>query len=171
MLVVLALAIIVGGCSQGGGKVVVISYQKAVTESCKGCEKCGVDGKEIQKAADVLKDKLAAKKVKVKIVEKKNPAAKMSNLWVCDIPLETWLGAQTNTSSCGGCTNPTEKMTCNVMTVDGQNYETVPAELIVRAGLMAADMLIEKGKIDPAAIKTPKGCAGCPSKGSCGMAK
>jgi hypothetical protein len=130
----------------------------------------------MQKAAALLTEKLAGKGVHVK-VEKgigarpgKKAIISATNVWVCDVPLETWLGAGIAVKPCD-CSSGGQSMSCKVVNLDGQSYELIPADLVVHAGMLAAEMLIEKGTIDPANIKTPKGCAGCPSAGACGMAR
>ena len=171
----LALMILAGACSRPG-KVVVLSWQRPQAAACKGCEKCGATEAEMQKAVAQLKEKLAERGVRVKLEEGigaragKKAIISATNVWVCDVPLETWLGAGIGVKPCD-CSSGGQAMSCKVVSLDGQSYKLIPADLVVRAGLLAADMLIEKGKIDPANIKTPKGCAGCPSAGACGMAR
>ncbi|MDI9627737.1 MAG: DUF2703 domain-containing protein [Acidobacteriota bacterium] len=49
--------------------------------------------------------------------------------------LEQWLGGQTGQSQCCDVCGPND---CRTVSVDGVSYESIPAELIVRAGLLAA---------------------------------
>jgi len=172
---VLALIILAGACSRPG-KVVVLSWQRPQAAACKGCEKCGPTQAEMQKAAAQLNEKLAGRGVRVRVEEAvgarpgKKAIVSGTNVWVCDVPLETWLGAGIGVKPCD-CSSGGQSMSCKVVNLNGQSYQVIPADLVVRAGLLAADMLIEQGSIDPAAVKTPRGCAGCPSAGVCGAAK
>ena len=167
--------ILVSACSKQSGKVIVLSWQRPDAAACKGCEKCGITEKDMQKAAAELKNQLADKGIKVLVkpraaVKGETCAVSASNVWVCDVPLETWLAASVNTRPCD-CKGSSQPMNCKALYLNGNEYQTIPPELVVDAGMRAAAMLIEKGKIDPANIKIPKGCAGCPSAGTCGMAK
>lgn len=59
---------------------------------------------------------------------------------VDDRPLADWLGGRIGMSACAPCCERLgEKVQCRTVTVDGQTYEAIPATLIVRAGLLAAE--------------------------------
>ena len=62
-----------------------------------------------------------------------------NRIWIADKPIEEWLEAKVGKSQCCGACGQSE---CRTLTVDGKTYETVPAELIVRAGLLAGAQLI-----------------------------
>lgn len=168
-----ALIILANGCSKSDGKnVVILEWQKGATEACQTCDACGVSEQEIKAAAAQLKTKLADKKVRVKIVERKatdgtpeRPSA--SRMWVCGIPLETWLGARAAMTPCPDAKS--REAVRPALYVDDQSYSVIPADLMVKAGVMAANQLLEHGKVDIGLIKGAKGCAECPSKGKCGV--
>ncbi len=62
-----------------------------------------------------------------------------NRIWIAGQPLEEIIGAQTGVSRCGGCCGDSD---CRTTVVDGRAYETIPPELIVRAGLeVAANMI------------------------------
>jgi hypothetical protein len=62
-----------------------------------------------------------------------------NRIWIGDETLENILGAKAGTSTCSGCCGDSP---CRTTVVDGQSYETIPPELIVRAGLrVAADLV------------------------------
>jgi hypothetical protein len=154
---------------------VVLEWQRSGSEACLACAKCGVNESAVQQACSELKAKLAAKGIAVTFVERK-PEPNMSGpsqMWVCDVPLETWLGGSIATQPCcaEGSGPDARQIFHRALEVDGQSYSVIPADLMVRAGLSAADELLAHGKIDPAAIKVPKGCAGCPSAGNCDKAR
>lgn len=174
LIFAVAMLILAAGCGKDNGKTIVISWKKSDAASCKGCEKCGATEAEVNKAVTSLKTKLADRGFKVRAEERKAVPANVKpsevGIWVCDIPLETWLAAGVGLKPCDpsqGC----QMSSCKVLYVDGRTYETVPADMMMRACFLASDQLAENGKIDPAKIKTPKGCAGCPSAGACGMGK
>lgn len=166
------LAIIFSGCSKSGQHVVVMEWQRGAADACQHCDACGVSGDEIRAAAAQLRAKLAAKNVRVQVVERSasdGPPARpsVSRMWVCDIPLETWLGARAATTSC------TEAKSAAAVRpaiyLDDKSYSVIPAELMVKAGVMAGNLLLEHGKVDIGLIQGAKGCAECPSKGKCGV--
>lgn len=175
----LAALIIAAGTSTVEAKpLLYLQWQKAGMDKCSDCEKCVTNVKEVKTAYKTLKRELAAKGVKVKLREIKKgeqpPAMpSVSNMWVGDVPLETWLGARAESSPCGGCEkNPAGGMMHSSLVFDGQKYDSVPANLMVQAGHKAADHLLSNGSIDPASVAKPKsGCGGCGSKSSCGSSK
>lgn len=58
-----------------------------------------------------------------------------NRIWIAGRPLEEWLGASTGSSPC--CDQCGDDP-CRTVEVDGVTLEAIPAEVIVRAGLMAA---------------------------------
>ena len=92
-----------------------------------------------------LKQSLHPKGIKV-VMEKgaikqadfeKNPS-KSNLILIGERPLEDWLQARTGQSACCG---PCGDAECRTIDVQGKIYETIPAELIVKAGLIAAGQL------------------------------
>ncbi|MCM2304870.1 MAG: DUF2703 domain-containing protein [Elusimicrobia bacterium] len=65
---------------------------------------------------------------------KRDPAAS-NRIWVAGKPLERWLGARTGASPCCGACGDSD---CRTVKVGGRSYDTVPARLIVSAGLKAS---------------------------------
>lgn len=75
-----------------------------------------------------------------------------NRIWVGGRPLEEVLGATSGMSKCSGCCGESD---CRTTIVAGRTYETLPPELIVRAGLKVAANMIE-----PAPSNSPKAAAG-----------
>jgi hypothetical protein len=181
LLFTLIIGLLTAGCSLNGKKLsLVLQYQKATAVGCADCANCKAGDQELQKAFTTLKGQLGPKGIKVKLEEKKpipgsaQAANSSRQVWVGEVPLETWLGAQTvaNPGSC--CSgNSGQSGACKSVRVGQQVFSVIPADLIVQAGNMASEQLLATGKIDPAAVKGPKGCAGCPGAGAggCGMAR
>jgi hypothetical protein len=63
-------------------------------------------------------------------------------------------------SSCPSFDGKTKEY--NALEIDGTIYEVVPADLIIRAGLIAASDLFATEPLTPCGTKTP--CQGCPNK-------
>jgi hypothetical protein len=84
-----------------------------------------------------------------------NPSA--SNcIWIGGQPMEHWLNARHGSSP---CCDVCGDLPCRTMEVDGTTYEAIPAELIVRAGVVAAARMLTLAASDAAA-----GNAGAPPK-------
>jgi hypothetical protein len=130
-------------------KVLKITWQRLVNEKGQTCQRCGSTEKEVQKALQSLKASLGPLGLKVTLEEKSldpttcaKDISQSNRIWIGDRALEEWLGAKVGKSLCGFCcTELSEQVECRTVEVEGQVYETVPANLIIRAGLLAASDL------------------------------
>ncbi len=120
---------------------VVIHWQRLVVRG-KTCRRCSGTGREVEKAAALLKDSLAPLGVKVTLTKASLPLSRFrkaplaSNaIRINGKTLEEWLGASTGKSTCCDVCGP---VSCRTVVAGGVSYETVPARLVVAAGLMAA---------------------------------
>jgi len=142
---------------EGMAKVLKITWQRLVDEKGQTCERCGSTEKELQKAFQSLKKSLAPLGIKVALEEKAlDPAtcakdiSQSNRIWVGERTLEEWLGAQVGKSPCGFCCAELgDQVECRTVEVGEQVYETIPADLIVRAGLLAAASLYEEPPAKP----------------------
>jgi len=126
-----------------------IKWQRLISKG-ETCPRCGSTGQEIDKAVSTLSQSLAPLGIEVKLEKaelsvsefKKNPS--MSNqIWINDRLLESWIGGKTGHSRCCDVCGPSE---CRTLQVEGKIYEAIPADVIVRAGLLAAaEMKKEQG--------------------------
>ena len=57
--------------------------------------------------------------------------------------MEKWLNAQVGSSQ---CCNVCEGLECRTLEVDEKIHETIPSELIIKAGLLAAASLFDVAK-------------------------
>lgn len=122
-------------------QILKIHWQRLVQEE-QTCERCAATEAEVDQAGQTLSRSLAPLGIEV-VVEKqvlsqadflKNP--QQSNLIIINgRPLEYWLWGRTGRSPCCG---PCGDQPCRTVEVQGQVYETIPATLIIQAGLMAA---------------------------------
>ncbi len=134
-------------------KVLKIEWQRLVDEKGQTCQRCGSTEKEVQKAFQSLKQSLSPLGIKVVLEEKALDAAtcakdisQSNRIWVGGRPLEEWLNAQVGQSSCETCCGELgSDVECRTVEVGGEVYETIPADLIVRAGLLAAAELKKTG--------------------------
>jgi hypothetical protein len=134
------------------------------------CPRCGATEKEVEKASRSLEQSLAPFGIKV-VLEKheltpgafKQDPSKSNRLLLNGRPLEELLGLKVGQSLCCGPCGDTE---CRTLETGGQVYETIPADLIIQAGLQAASKLDNPQTVDSccqkdAAVKTrPSAC--CP---------
>ena len=149
----------VSGCVSSGTrlwegknmKTLTVRWQRLVDEQGQTCQRCGSTEKEVQKAIESLKKSLGALGIDV-VLEKKALSPKVcakdisqsNRIWVGARTLEGWLGAQEGKSPCGfGCAGLGQTVECRTVTVGGKTYETIPAELIIKAGLLAGAQLVE----------------------------
>ena len=132
-------------------KLLKITWQRLVDEKGRTCQRCGATEKELQKALQSLKKSFTPLGIKV-ISEKKplDPAtcakdiSQSNRIWIGEQALEEWLGAKVGKSTCGFCCAELgNEVECRTVEVQGQVYETIPAHLIIRAGLLAAARLYE----------------------------
>jgi len=122
-------------------KILLIHWQRLLDGGAT-CARCGATETAVEAACRRLQEALGPWGVKV-VLEKTalDPAAfardpQQSNLIrINGQPLEYWLQATTGRSPCCGPCGDNE---CRTLTVNGQVYEAIPAELIVQAGLRAA---------------------------------
>lgn len=110
------------------------------------CPRCGSTEGELEKAVSTLKKSLAPLGIKVILDKeeisiakfKKNPL-ESNRIWMSDRLLEEWIGAKVGHSPCCDVCGPHD---CRTVKVQGRSYETIPAQVIVKAGLVAASELV-----------------------------
>ena len=144
-------------------KILKIEWYRLMADG-QTCPRCGATEKEVEKASRSLEQSLAPLGIKV-VLEKheltpgafKQDPSKSNRLLLNGRPLEEWLGLKVGQSFCCGPCGDTE---CRTLETGGQVYETIPADLIVQAGLQAASKLVNPQTVDSccqkdAAVKLP----------------
>lgn len=139
-------------------KTLTIRWQRLV-EGGETCPRCGSTGEEVRKAARALDQSLrplgiqvALEEVGIGLQEFQRQPMESNRILIDGRPLEEWLGATEGQSPCCDVCGPSE---CRTVTVDGQTHETIPAEVVIRAGLLAAAALTAPGPRQPCCA--PKG--------------
>jgi hypothetical protein len=71
-----------------------------------------------------------------------------NRIWIAGKPIETWLGATPGMSDCTSCgslcgTFVQGNVECRTLIVGRSTFESIPSELIVKAGLLAAAEMVE----------------------------
>ncbi len=126
------------------GKTLTITWERLVTDSGT-CPRCGSTEAELDKAAALLRVSLeplgvavAVEKREISAAEFRADPARSNRVWLNGRLLEDWLGGRSGQSPCCDVCGDAE---CRTVEVAGEAHETVPADLIVRAGLAAAAAL------------------------------
>ncbi|MFZ2624388.1 MAG: DUF2703 domain-containing protein [Propionibacterium sp.] len=126
-------------------KTLTIDWQRLV-EAGKTCPRCGDTGGQVRQAAATLGQTLAPLGIEVHLregqlsVDEFGRAPLESNrILLKGRTLEEWIGAQTGQSPCCEVCGPND---CRTVTLEGATYESIPADLVVRAGLLAAAELL-----------------------------
>jgi hypothetical protein len=129
-------------------KTIKIIWQRLVDEHGSTCERCGDTEKELDKAVRFLQKSLAPAGVRFSVEKNVMDFQTVSHdplhsnrLWIDGRPLEKWLQADVGQSPCCG---PCQDFECRTLEIDGATHETIPAELIIKAGLLAVQRQVKK---------------------------
>ncbi len=176
----LLCSLLLAGCASPSGngarsaqtQALRIRWQRLVDEKGQTCDRCG--GTERATAEGVKTLRRCLRPVGIEVVWDKaalSSAAfakeplESNRIWIADKPIEEWLQAKVGKSQCSGACGQSE---CRTLTVDGKTYDTIPAGLIVRAGLLAAAGLVgnqPENPWNPAAAWSQDAPACCPAVG------
>ncbi len=149
-------------------KTLKIKWQRLVSDG-QTCPRCGSTEKELEKAISALGQSLAPlgieivlEKEELSVAEFKKDYFQSNRIWINSRLLEEWIGAEVGQSSCCDICGNAE---CRTMEIGGQTYETIPANLIIKAGLLAASRSLgvetKESCCEIEQLKTPEsGC--CP---------
>ncbi len=126
-------------------KTLKIKWQRLVSAG-ETCPRCGSTEDELEKAISTLQQSLKPLGIEVVLEKRELSVAEfekdplLSNqIWINDKLLEEWIGGEVNQSPCCDVCGPSE---CRTLGVEGEVYETIPADLIIKAGLVAASQLV-----------------------------
>lgn len=126
-------------------KTLEIIWQRLIHEE-KTCPRCGSTGDEVENAVVSLRQSLGPlgidvvlKKREISIDEFKKDPLQSNMIWINDRILEDYLGGTTGQSRCCDVCGPND---CRTVEVDGNEYEVIPSELMIKAGLLAAAQLL-----------------------------
>ncbi|WP_242338448.1 MULTISPECIES: DUF2703 domain-containing protein [unclassified Anaeromyxobacter] len=138
-------------------KTLTIRWQRLVAAG-ETCPRCGGTGDEVRKAAGVLGRALEPLGIEIVLDEAeiglqdfKREPLESNRILIGGRSIEDWLGATAGQSPCCDVCGPNE---CRTVTVDGRTHETIPAALIIRAGLLAAAALTTAASEQPCCAPT-----------------
>ncbi len=141
--------------------VVTLKWQRVVDKDGKTCDRCGTTEVELKKALEMLEKegvKAELKVAEMSVEDFAKNCSESNRIWINEKPIEEILGASVGASKCSGvCTTHKADATCRTLVLDGKSYESIPAELIVKAGMMAQGQSNE-AEVQEASSKS-LGCA------------
>jgi len=124
-------------------KNLVITWQRLISEG-NTCPRCGFTEDELDKAALQLKEKLnplgidvILEKNELTLEEFKKDPIQSNSILFNGKPLEDLVGAETGQSQCCDVCGDNE---CRTVKIKEELHETIPADIIVKAGLVAAQV-------------------------------
>lgn len=122
-------------------KTLSIVWQRLVA-SGETCPRCAGTGDAVERAYRRLQAQLAPLGIEpvleVREIDEatfKVDPSESNRIWIAGKPIEEWLGASVGSSPCCSVCGDSP---CRTVAVDGNSYDVVPEELVVKAGLIAA---------------------------------
>lgn len=138
---------------------------KRLVKDGQTCNRCGDTLQQLQAALDKLQAALRPLGIEPVLQDRsidegafKAKPAESNRIWIADRPLEDWLGAEVGMSRCCSVCGDSD---CRTLEVGGRRYETIPEELILKAGLLAASQLLTAAP--PQAQQTQQQASCCAS--------
>ena len=151
-------------------KTLPIIWQRLVTDQGNTCPRCLGTGDEVRRAVERLRAVLEPLGVQpVLECRELDPQAfrdqpsESNRIWIGGQPLEAWLEGQSGGSR---CCNECGDQDCRTLELEGQSYEVIPEDLLVRAGLKAGIRLLEPEPANQAAAGSGT-ASSCCGGGSC----
>ncbi len=155
--------VLLAGCASPGSvksdRTLVIRWQRLVDNAGDTCDRCAGTQRSIEQARRTLAASLKPLGLQVQVIKSQLTAeqfkldpSESNRIWIGEETLESILGVKTGTSTCSGCCGDSP---CRTTVFDGQSYETIPPELIVRAGLRVAANLIRPAGSSAAGSPAP----------------
>lgn len=122
-------------------KSLPIVWQRLVTNGAT-CPRCADTGDALQGAMQALTEALAplgmVPELELRELDEPSFQAEPSasnRIWIAGKPMEEWLQGSVGTSQCCSVCGDAE---CRTVAVDGQTFEAIPQDLLVKAALIAA---------------------------------
>jgi hypothetical protein len=134
-------------------QVLQVRWQRLLDEKGQTCDRCRSTEKAVQAGVKTLQRSLKPLNIEVVLDQStltpsdftKDPL-QSNRIWIGTKPIEEWLQAKVGKSQCCGACGDSE---CRTLTVDGRTYETIPPELIVKAGLLAGAQMVGSQPSNP----------------------
>jgi len=150
-------------------KTLVIEWQRLLDEQQKTCPRCGSTEREVEKAVNSLRKELTTYGIDVVLRKRaidpesfKKDVLQSNKIMIEGKTLEEWLGAKTGQSKCCEACGDAE---CRTVEFDGKSHEAIPADMIVKAGCVAASRIFNVKLHD---LEEKRTAVKLLSKGCCG---
>lgn len=134
-----------GAIENESAKLLRIKWKRLISGG-ETCPRCGSTGEELGKAVSTLRQSLSPLGIEVvfekeglSVAEFKKDPLQSNRIWINDRLLEEWIGGGVGHTPCCDVCGPHD---CRTVEVGGRVYETIPAEIIIKAGLSAAAQLV-----------------------------
>lgn len=122
-----------------------IRWQRLVKDG-RTCDRCGDTESELRRATETLRQVLAPLGIEPRLdVASVDEATfvvsplESNRIWIAGRPMEDWLDGTVGQSPCCSVCGDSD---CRTVEIQGSVFETVPEQLIVKAGLLAAAELV-----------------------------
>ena len=129
-------------------KTIKIVWQRLVDEQGQTCPRCSATEQELHKALRFLAKALLPLGIAFSLEtralnsqEFHQDPSQSNRLWIDKKPLEKWVKAEAGASPCGGACGKAE---CRTITVGDKTFETIPAELIIKAALLSVEREVKR---------------------------
>ena len=126
-------------------KKLILEWQRLLDEHKQTCPRCGSTEQELEKAVSELNRLFKQSDIVVDLVKKsidpasfKKDVLQSNKILIAGKTLEEWLGATTGQSKCCETCGDAE---CRTVEYADETHEAIPADLIVRAGLVAVSQV------------------------------
>lgn len=127
-------------------KKLTIRWQRVVDEAGRTCDRCSNTEGSVEESFTKLNKALSALGIEVELKKerlsqstfKKDPL-QSNRIMICEKPLEDWIGATVGKSQCCAVCGESE---CRTISTEQNTFETIPENIIIRAGLLAAADLV-----------------------------
>lgn len=128
-------------------KKLTIQWQRLLNDKNQTCPRCSETGETVNTVVLKLKSALAELGIEVELIQKsidfsvfKNNPLQSNSILINGKLLEDWIGGETGKSKCCDVCGDSE---CRTISFGENTFESIPENLIIKAGLLAAAELIE----------------------------
>lgn len=127
-------------------KKLTIRWLRLVNETGQTCARCSKTGDSVETAFNKLKKSMSELDIEVELIKEKlefpifeKDPLQSNRIWIGGKPLEEWIGAIVSKSQCCEVCGESD---CRTISIDQTSFEAIPANLIIRAGLLAAASIL-----------------------------
>ncbi|MCS7249619.1 MAG: DUF2703 domain-containing protein [candidate division WOR-3 bacterium] len=130
-------------------KILEIKWQRLVYKG-ETCSRCEDTERELNKAVSFLTRfftpigiEIILKKEEISLSEFEKDPLKSNEILINNIPIENYLSGKIGQSPCCSVCGPSQ---CRTLEINGKVYETITADIIIKAAFLAVSQLFERIK-------------------------